>query len=127
MGRIKRKDRFYGSVVEVLNSYKYKELCNYFYVIGLCNHYGAHIFEKENIKPYMKEIRLLIDKFEIERKINYKTFRKGVIEAIDKYTIKESHLKLIELGIELFNIKDIDEALEIGNWIFEVEAFRLGE
>ena len=25
MGRIKRKDRFYGSVVEVLNSYKYKE------------------------------------------------------------------------------------------------------
>ena len=127
MGRINRKDKFYSSVVEVLSNFRYKELANYFYVIGLCNHYGADIFERENIKPYMKEIRLLIDKFEIERKINYKEFRKGVIEAIDKYTIKESHLKLIELGIELFNIKDIDEALEIGNWIFELAAFRVGD
>ena len=127
MGRVNRKDKFYSSVVEVLSNFRYKELANYFYVIGLCNHYGADIFERENIKPYMKEIRGLIDIFDIERKINYKEFRKGVIEAIDKYTIKESHLKLIELGIELFNIKDIDEALEIGNWIFEVEAIRVGD
>ena len=75
----------------------------------------------------MKEIRCLIDSFEIERKINYKTFRAGVIEAIDKYTIKESHLKLIQLGVELFNVKDSDEALEIGNRIFEVEAIRVGD
>lgn len=127
MGRVKRKYKFYSSVVEVLSSYKYKELANYFYVIGLCNHYGADIFERENIKPYMKEIRTLIDKFEIERKINYKKFRIGVIEAIDKYTKKESHLKLIELGIELFNIKNADDALEIGNKIFEVEAIRVGD
>lgn len=127
MARVNRKDRFYGSVVEVLSKFRYKELANYFYVIGLCNHYGADIFEKENIKPYMKEIRTLIDKFEIERKINYKKFRIGVIEAIDKYTKKESHLKLIQLGVELFNIKDSDEALEIGNRIFEVEAIRVGD
>ena len=117
MGRVNRKDRFYGSVVEVLSKFRYKELANYFYVIGLCNHYGADIFERVNIKPYMKEIRGLIDRFEIERKINYKTFRAGVIEAIEKYTKKESHLKLIQLGVELFNIKDSDEALEIGNRI----------
>lgn len=127
MGRVKRKDKFYFTIEEVLSSYKYKELANYFYVIGLCNHYGADIFERENIKPYMKEIRELIDKFEIERNINYKKFRTGVIEAIDKYTKKESHLKLIELGVELFNIRDSDEALEIGNRIFEVEAIRLGD
>lgn len=127
MGRVNRKDKFYSSVVEVLSNFRYKELANYFYVIGLCNHYGANIFKKENIKPYMKEIRTLIDKFEIERKINYKKFRTGVIEAIDKYTIKESHLKLIQLGVELFNIKDSDEALEIGNRIFEVEAIRVGD
>ena len=127
MGRVNRKDKFYSSVVEVLSNFRYKELANYFYVIGLCNHYGADIFERENIKPYMKEIRLLIDKFEIERKINYKEFRKGVIEAIDKYIKKESHLKLIQLGVELFNIKDSDEALEIGNRIFEVEAIRVGD
>ena len=127
MGRVNRKDKFYSSVVEVLSNFRYKELANYFYVIGLCNHYGADIFERENIKPYMKEIRTLIDKFEIERKINYKKFRTGVIEAIDKYTIKESHLKLIQLGVELFNIKDSDEALEIGNRIFEVEAIRVGD
>ena len=127
MGRVNRKDKFYSSVVEVLSNYRYKELCNYFYVIGLCNHYGAKIFERENIKPYMKEIRGLIDKFEIERKINYKTFRAGVIEAIDKYTRKEVHLKLIELGVELFNIKDHDEALEIANRVFEVEAIRVGD
>lgn len=127
MGRVNRKDRFYGSVVEVLSKFRYKELANYFYVIGLCNHYGADIFERENIKPYMKEIRGLIDRFEIERKINYKTFRTGVIEAIDKYTRKEVHLKLIQLGVELFNVKDSDEALEIGNRIFEVEAIRLGD
>lgn len=127
MGRVNRKDKFYGSVVEVLSKFRYKELANYFYVIGLCNHYGANIFEKVNIKPYMKEIRTLIDKFEIERKINYKKFRIGVIEAIDKYTKKESHLKLIQLGVELFNIKDSDEALEIGNRIFEVEAIRVGD
>ena len=126
MGRINRKDKFYGAVVEVLSNYRYKELANYFYVIGLCNHYGADIFERENIKPYMKEIRGLIDRFEIERKINYKTFRTGVIEAIEKYTKKESHLKLIQLGVELFNIKDSDEALEIGNRLFEVEAIRVG-
>ena len=127
MGRVNRKDRFYGSVVEVLSNYRYKELANYFYVIGLCNHYGADIFEKVNIKPYMKEIRTLIDTFEIERKINYKKFRTGVIEAIEKYTKKESHLKLIQLGVELFNIKDSDEALEIGNRVFEVEAIRVGD
>ena len=127
MARVNRKDRFYGSVVEVLSKFRYKELANYFYVIGLCNHYGADIFERENIKPYMKEIRGLIDSFEIERKINYKTFRAGVIEAIEKYTKKESHLKLIQLGVELFNIKDSDEALEIGNRIFEVEAIRVGD
>ena len=127
MGRVNRKDRFYSSVVEVLSNYRYKELANYFYVIGFWNHYGADIFERENIKPYMKEIRCLIDRFEIERKINYKTFRAGVIEAIDKYTIKESHLKLIQLGVELFNVKDSDEALEIGNRIFEVEAIRVGD
>lgn len=127
MGRVNRKDRFYGSVVEVLSKFRYKELANYFYVIGLCNHYGADIFERVNIKPYMKEIRGLIDRFEIERKINYKTFRAGVIEAIEKYTKKESHLKLIQLGVELFNIKDSDEALEIGNRIFEVEAIRVGD
>ena len=74
MGRVNRKDKFYSSVVEVLSNFRYKELANYFYVIGLCNHYGADIFERENIKPYMKEIRGLIDRFEIERKINYKTF-----------------------------------------------------
>ena len=127
MGRVNRKDKFYSSVVEVLSKFRYKELANYFYVIGLCNHYGANIFEKVNIKPYMKEIRGLIDRFEIERKINYKEFRKGVIEAIDKYIKKESHLKLIQLGVELFNIKDSDEALEIGNRIFEVEAIRVGD
>jgi hypothetical protein len=127
MGRVNRKDRFYGSVVEVLSKFRYKELANYFYVIGLCNHYGADIFERVNIKPYMKEIRTLIDNFEIERKINYKTFRAGVIEAIDKYTRKEVHLKLIQLGVELFNVKDSDEALEIGNRIFEVEAMRVGD
>ena len=127
MGRVNRKDKFYSSVVEVLSNYRYKELANYFYVIGLCNHYGADIFERVNIKPYMKEIRGLIDRFEIERKINYKTFRAGVIEAIDKYTRKESHLKLIQLGVELFNIKDSDEALEIGNRIFQVEAIRVGD
>lgn len=127
MGRVNRKDRFYGSVVEVLSKFRYKELANYFYVIGLCNHYGADIFERVNIKPYMKEIRGLIDRFEIERKINYKTFRAGVIEAIEKYTKKESHLKLIQLGVELFNIKDSDEALEIGNRIFQVEAIRVGD
>ena len=127
MGRVNRKDRFYGSVVEVLSKFRYKELANYFYVIGLCNHYGADIFERVNIKPYMKEIRGLIDRFEIERKINYKTFRAGVIEAIEKYTKKESHLKLIQLGDELFNIKDSDEALEIGNRIFQVEAIRVGD
>ena len=127
MARVNRKDRFYGSVVEVLSNYRYKELANYFYVIGLCNHFGANIFEKVNIKPYMKEIRGLIDRFEIERKINYKTFRAGVIEAIDKYTRKEVHLKLIELGVELFNIKKYDEALEIGNRIFQVEAIRVGD
>ena len=127
MGRVNRKDRFYGSVVEVLSNYRYKELANYFYVIGLCNHYGADIFERVNIKPYMKEIRTLIDNFEIERKINYKKFRTGVIEAIEKYTKKESHLKLIQLGVELFNIKDSDEALEIGNRIFQVEAIRVGD
>ena len=127
MGRVNRKDRFYGSVVEVLSNYRYKELANYFYVIGLCNHYGADIFERVNIKPYMKEIRTLIDRFEIERKINYKKFRIGVIEAIEKYTKKESHLKLIQLGVELFNIKDSDEALEIGNRIFQVEAIRVGD
>ena len=127
MGRVNRKDRFYGSVVEVLSKFRYKELANYFYVIGLCNHYGADIFERVNIKPYMKEIRGLIDRFEIERKINYKKFRIGVIEAIDKYTKKESHLKLIELGVELFNIKKYDEALEIGNRIFQVEAIRVGD
>ena len=125
MGRINRKNKLYGSVVEVLSCYRYKELANYFYVIGLCNHYGADIFEKVNIKPYMKEIRTLIDKFEIERKINYKKFRIAVIEAIDRYTKKESHLKLIQLGVELFNIKDSDEALEIGNRIFGVEAVRI--
>ena len=127
MGRTKRKDKFYSTVVEVLSNYRYKELADYFYVIGLCNHYGANIFERENIRPYMKEIRELIDKFEIERKINYKTFRVGVIEAIDKYTRKEVHLKLIQLGIELFNVRDHDKALEIGNEIFEVEAISLGE
>ena len=127
MARVNRKDRFYGSVVEVLSKFRYKELANYFYVIGLCNHYGADIFERENIKPYMKEIRTLIDNFEIERKINYKKFRTGVIEAIEKYTKKESHLKLIQLGVELFNIKDSDEALEIGNRIFQVEAIRVGD
>ena len=127
MGRTKRKDKFYSTVVEVLSNYRYKELADYFYVIGLCNHYGANIFERENIKPYMKEIRELIDKFEIERKINYKTFRVGVIEAIDKYTRKEVHLKLIQLGIELFNVRDHDKALEIGNEIFEVEAISLGD
>ena len=127
MGRVNRKDRFYGSVVEVLSKFRYKELANYFYVIGLCNHYGADIFERVNIKPYMKEIRTLIDKFEIERKINYKKFRTGVIEVIEKYTKKESHLKLIQLGVELFNIKDSDEALEIGNRIFQVEAIRVGD
>ena len=127
MGRVNRKDRFYGSVVEVLSKFRYKELANYFYVIGLCNHYGAYIFERVNIKPYMKEIRGLIDRFEIERKINYKTFRAGVIEAIEKYTKKESHLKLIQWGVELFNIKDSDEALEIGNRIFQVEAIRVGD
>lgn len=127
MARVNRKDRFYGSVVEVLSKFRYKELANYFYVIGLCNHYGADIFERVNIKPYMKEIRTLIDNFEIERKINYKKFRTGVIEAIEKYTKKESHLKLIQLGVELFNIKDSDEALEIGNRIFEVEAIRVGD
>lgn len=125
MARVNRKDRFYGSVVEVLSNFRYKELANYFYVIGLCNHFGADIFERENIKPYMKEIRVLIDKFEIERKINYKEFRKGVIEVIDKYTKKESHLKLIRLGIELFNIKEHEEALDIGNKVFEVEAVKL--
>ena len=124
MGRIKRKDKFYGSVVEVLSNYRYKELANYFYVIGLCNHYGADIFERENIKPYMKEIKELMDKFEVERKINYKEFRKGVSETIEKYTKKESHLKLIQLGVELFNIKDEDEALEIGNIKFNLEANR---
>ena len=127
MARVNRKDRFYGSVVEVLSNFRYKELANYFYVIGLCNHYGADIFERGNIKPYMKEIRTLIDNFEIERKINYKKFRTGVIEAIEKYTKKESHLKLIQLGVELFNIKDSDEALEIGNRIFQVEAIRVGD
>ena len=127
MGRVNRKDRFYSSVVEVLSSYRYKELANYFYVIGLCNHYGADIFERENIKPYMKEIRGLIDRFEIERKINYKAFRAGVIEAIDKYTRKEVHLKLIELGVKLFNIKKYDEALEIAKRVFEVEAIRVGD
>ena len=127
MGRVNRKDKFYSSVVEVLSNFRYKELANYFYVIGLCNHYGANIFEKVNIKPYMKEIRTLIDKFEIERKINYKKFRIGVIEVIEKYTKKESHLKLIQLGVELFNIKDSDEALEIGNRIFQVEAIRVGD
>ena len=127
MGRTKRKDKFYSTVVEVLSNYRYKELADYFYVIGLCNHYGANIFERESIKPYMKEIRELIDKFEIERKINYKTFRAGVIEAIDKYTRKEVHLKLIELGVELFNIKKYDEALEIANRVFEVEAIRVGD
>ena len=127
MARVNRKDRFYGSVVEVLSNFRYKELANYFYVIGLCNHYGADIFERENIKPYMKEIRGLIDRFEIERKINYKKFRTGVIEAIEKYTKKESHLKLIQLGVELFNVKDSDEALEIGNRIFQVEAIRVGD
>ena len=127
MARVNRKDRFYGSVVEVLSKFRYKELANYFYVIGLCNHYGADIFERVNIKPYMKEIRGLIDRFEIERKINYKTFRAGVIEAIEKYTKKESHLKLIQLWVELFNIKDSDEALEIGNRIFQVEAIRVGD
>lgn len=111
MARVNRKDRFYGSVVEVLSKFRYKELANYFYVIGLCNHYGADIFERVNIKPYMKEIRTLIDKFEIERKINYKKFRTGVIEVIEKYTKKESHLKLIQLGVELFNIKDSDEVI----------------
>ena len=127
MGRTKRKDKFYSTVVEVLSNYRYKELADYFYVIGLCNHYGANIFERESIKPYMKEIRELIDKFEIERKINYKTFRAGVIEAIDKYTRKEVHLKLIQLGIELFNVRNHDKALEIGNEIFEVEAISLGD
>lgn len=127
MARVNRKDRFYGSVVEVLSNFRYKELANYFYVIGLCNHYGADIFERVNIKPYMKEIRTLIDNFEIERKITYKKFRTGVIEAIEKYTKKESHLKLIQLGVELFNIKDSDEALEIGNRIFQVEAIRVGD
>lgn len=127
MARVNRKDRFYSSVVEVLSKFRYKELANYFYVIGLCNHYGADIFERVNIKPYMKEIRTLIDNFEIERKINYKKFRTGVIEAIEKYTKKESHLKLIQLGVELFNIKDSDEALEIGNRIFQVEAIRVGD
>ena len=127
MARVNRKDRFYGSVVEVLSKFRYKELANYFYVIGLCNHYGADIFERVNIKPYMKEIRTLIDNFEIERKINYKKFRTGVIEAIEKYTKKESHLKLIQLGVELFNIKDSDEALEIRNRIFQVEASRVGD
>jgi hypothetical protein len=127
MARVNRKDKFYGSVVEVLSNFRYKELANYFYVIGLCNHYGADIFERVNIKPYMKEIRTLIDNFEIERKINYKKFRTGVIEAIEKYTKKESHLKLIQLGVELFNIKDSDEALEIGNRIFQVEAIRVGD
>ncbi len=127
MARVNRKDRFYGSVVEVLSNFRYKELANYFYVIGLCNHYGADLFERVNIKPYMKEIRTLIDNFEIERKINYKKFRTGVIEAIEKYTKKESHLKLIQLGVELFNIKDSDEALEIGNRIFQVEAIRVGD
>ena len=33
------------------------------------------IIEKVNIKPYMKEIKELMDKFEVERKINYKEFR----------------------------------------------------
>ena len=124
MGRVNRKDKFYSSVVEVLSNYRYKELANYFYVIGLCNHYGANIFEKENIEPYMKEIKEMLDRFEIERKINYKTFRKGLAEIIDKYSNKESKLKLILLGVELFNIKDDDEALEVGNRIFEVKAIR---
>ena len=127
MGRVNRKDRFYGSVVEVLSNYRYKELATYFYVIGLCNHYGADIFERANIKPYMKEIKELMDKFEVERKINYKEFRKCVSETIEKYTKKESHLKLIQLGVELFNVRNTDKALEIGNRIFEVEAIRVGD
>ena len=126
MARVNRKDRFYGSVVEVLSNYRYKELANYFYVIGLCNHYGADIFERENIKPYMKKIKELMDKFEVERKINYKEFRKCVSETIEKYTKKESHLKLIQLGVELFNVRNTDKALEIGNRLFEVEAIRVG-
>ena len=127
MGRVNRKDRFYGSVVEVLSNYRYKELATYFLVIGLCNHYGADIFERENIKPYMKNIKELMDKFEVERKINYKEFRKCVSETIEKYTKKESHLKLIQLGVELFNVRNTDKALEIGNRLFEVEAIRVGD
>ena len=126
MGRVNRKDRFYGSVVEVLSNYRYKELATYFLVIGLCNLYGADIFERENIKPYMKKIKELMDKFEVERIINYIEFRKCVSETIEKYTKKDSHLKLIQLGVELFNVRNTDKALEIGNRLFEVEAIRVG-
>ena len=119
MGRVNRKDRFYGSVVEVLSKFRYKELANYFYVIGLCNHYGADIFERVNIKPYMKEIRGLIDRFEIERKINYKTFRAGVIEAIEKYTKEEVHDKLILLVREAYGSKDEDSLYEVAKTIFK--------
>ena len=61
-----------------------------------------------------------------------KLFTNGFCEAtkdvlLGRAALDITHLKLIQLGVELFNIKDSDEALEIGNRIFEVEAIRVGD
>ena len=121
---IKRKDRFYDSIVELLKTYKKKELLAYFVLIVLSNKNGAKIFKEENSKLFMLEMRRLIDDYEIDKVIKYKEFRKGVAELVEKYTNSSACLQLLQLGTELFDIDEDENALRIADRIFGIEIDR---
>lgn len=120
----KRKDKFYDSLVELLNSYKKKELLAYFVLIVLSNKYGAKIFEEENRKLFMIEMRWLIDKYEIDKVIKYKEFREKVAQIVEKYTNSSACLQLLQLGTELFDFDEDEQALRIAGRIFGIEIDR---
>lgn len=122
---IKRKDRFYSSLKEVLSSYRYKELSLFYGTIGFSYRLGANIFSKDKWNEFHKEMRSIIYQYEPIPKIKYREFRDLVVNLICNKVNEEIHVDLIQLALELFNKKEQKEALLIACRIFNLDELKM--
>ena len=118
MGRIKRADRDYDMLSSSLCALKYKELLNFFSVIGEFHFYEMKIFKDGVWNDFSKKGKSLAVKLEVERKINYKEYREAFSELIQEYTKEELHDKLILFVREVYGEKDEDVLYEKAKKIF---------
>ncbi|MBE5731769.1 MAG: hypothetical protein E7353_01930 [Clostridiales bacterium] len=90
MGKSKL-DRIYGNLGEVISVFTYREFIYFIYNLGMDYYDGLNIVTKKEWQSIFNVLKDNYVQYEVEKKINYKEFRKRMAEFVNGVFYKHKY------------------------------------